>query len=188
MNFKTTFSALTMALAFGLSAQAHQLQNIKTPTDPVAAAVLTKGNAWAESMKDGAVTESFKVTKLTPSAKNPNESEEEALTRVLKYHLHRTYPITGDDGGYGFTKMNGQTERNLRVKMDDWFVGNGDEIMEAPIAELLNALLPASQSQDLVLLYGSGSGNNTAAYIIAVLDLKNKEITYLMVSNFGSDN
>lgn len=189
MTFKSALFALAITLGFGFSAQAHRYEDVKTLTNPLAAEVLAKGNAWAKTIKDGSVVEAFHISELTPSAKNPHESEQEALIRVLKFHLHKNYPITGDDGGYGFARLSGKTEEDLKRKMDDWFYGGGDdESVDAAMSDLLKSFLPINRSQDLIMLQGSGSGNNTAAYILAVVDLKNHEIVYLMVSNFGSDD
>jgi len=104
----------------------------------------------------------------------------------LKFALHRDYPITGDDGGYGFSRISDEKEFKKVTFNMDWLFRT--EVLEIQYDNLKAALLEAAKKDNLVVLIGGGSGNNTMAEIVAVLDTKNNEIVYLMNSNFGSDD
>lgn len=179
-------------LVFSVMAQAHTSQLIQKLKNPRAQAAYMAASELLGYMNEGrsgsgggVVDAAYKITKINPEPKT-GESDEAVMTRVLKAVLHRDYPITGDDGGYGFEKVNAQNEKYVEHQLSESFY-----IMDEELAQkmaLVQALVAAGEDENLVVLLGGGSGNNTSASIVAVLDLKNKELFYMMSSNFGSDD
>lgn len=169
---------------FALSAvaSAHTLQSIAKMTNPQAQAVLDLADSIEKADSRFTAVASYKIVQIKPVRKT-NEDDVDVYIRVLKYSLHRDYPITGNDGGYGI----GPLDTNMNsYKWGDTlqYFSRDDEAMSA---QLQKALTVAAQS-GLIVLSGDGSGNNTMASIIAVVDPLNNEMMYLMNSNFGSDD
>lgn len=186
--------AIILTFAFSLMAQAHSTKDIKTMKNSVANKALHAAATIQDIMDaqygnegGGVVMGIYKVTEITPAAK-PGESMDQTMLRVLKSILHRDYPITGDDGGYSFDVLNGKSADFVLKDVDQNFGLRDLEEGDLASKALATTLALAGKDSSLVVLSGSGSGNNTSAAIVAVLDLKNRELFYLMSSNFGSDN
>ncbi|MEK6704213.1 MAG: hypothetical protein AABZ06_00325 [Bdellovibrionota bacterium] len=160
---------------------AHTLKSIKEPTNPALnpldtiASKLSKENFFAAN--------TYKVVKFKPEQK-PYESLEDLYIRVLKSTLHRDFPITGDEDGYDL----GVLDKNCSLKQvkADIAEGISHNLDLDDYNKLTNAMMVALQA-GMIIITGSGSGNNTYAYIVAAVDTKNQELVYLISSNFGSD-
>lgn len=121
--------------------------------------------------------------KAAPDAAKPGETPAQTIERLAKFSLHRDYPITGDEDGYDLAVVSPNTpDAKLESTLDqDWIeqTGKGTQAMAALAQALKDGLL---------VLSGSGSGNNTMASIIVVADPASMEFVTLMNSNFGSDD
>ncbi|MDD2716873.1 MAG: hypothetical protein PHW04_13350 [Candidatus Wallbacteria bacterium] len=170
---------MVIALGFCLSLSAHTLKPIGRATD----ATMNKFIDYAKPLcNDWFVMSAYKIEKVSPV--NAGESKEQTMERVIRYALHRDYPITGDDGGYSFKLVKGQiTAKDLVKLMGTLYID-----VEQYQADQASAILAEAASNGLWVYIGTGSGNNTMAYIVAIADPKTDEIIYTMNSNFGSDN
>jgi len=141
-----------------------------------------------EHVGGGTVLNAYKITKTSPARKG-NETDVDFSKRIVKSLLHRDYPITGDDGGYSFNNIKFQTEIEAEkyIRKSMYWLNDSEEA--APfLKSFVKGLVNISKESNVVVLEGDGSGNNTIAYIFAVLDLSNNEIFYVVDSNFGSDS
>lgn len=133
----------------------------------------------------GIVTTAYKIK--GDGNKRSGETKLDMIERLVKYSLHRDFPITGDDGGYSFDRLpKNMTAKDLETKAKDMTYLLTDEA--SPDAPQLKALLLKASKNGLVVLAGSGSGNNTFADIIVAADPNRLEFVVLMTSNFGSDS
>ncbi len=141
-----------------------------------------------ENVGGGTVFNAYKITKVNPLKKH-NETDIDFSKRLIKSILHRDYPITGDDGGYSFSniKFNNESEAESYIRKSIYWLNDSEEA--APFMKnFVKNLVNVTKESGVVVLEGEGSGNNTIAYIFAVIDLKNNEIFYIVDSNFGSDS
>ena len=164
------------------AASAHTLQSVKNVSNAAQAEFLkTAEGIHAENDKFTAVA-SYKIKAIQPAAK-AGESVEDVYIRVLKFALHRDYPITGDDGGYSFSSLDANSStQDIAKQLGDWVDTESDA------GKNLVPSIQQSLQQGLLVLVGGGSGNNTSADIVAVVNTKTQEMVYLVFSNFGSDD
>jgi hypothetical protein len=175
---------------------AHTTQDLNVATNSVVEASRSLGESVASELDKrydhiggGTVFRAYKITKLSPGRK-ANESDADFAVRVVKSLLHRDYPITGDDGGYDFTKLAPKSEAEMKVYFDrnlEWLENSSDTAPKA-LPEFIKSLASVTKQVGVVVLDGNGSGNNTMASILAVVDLNRNELFYIMDSNFGSDD
>ena len=164
------------------AASAHNLQSVQSVSNPAQAEFLKVANAVNADNTQFTAVAAYKIKEVKP-ARKAGESLEDMYIRVLKAALHRDYPITGDDGGYGFNVIKaGSSADEIARQMDDWVD------TESEVGAGLIPALQKSLQQGLVVLSGSGSGNNTMAVILAVVNPQTQEMVYLVYSNFGSDD
>ncbi len=174
---------LTLSLSvFPILAFGHELSALKRPTHTA----LNDFGLFAKSLKKvhGIVVDSFTIEKIAPLRKN--ETKSASIERVIKYFLHKNYPITGDDGGYSFSfYTKGTTARDIeKAAMNvSWLF----DVEEIDSAKLKTLLLKATE-KGLYVYIGNGGGNNTHADIVVVADPATMEFVSLLSSNFGSDD
>lgn len=140
-----------------------------------------------EGLGGDVVLSTYSIKKISPPQK-PNETLPEMYLRILKFALHRDYPITGDDGGYWFDII--QSGDKVKKSLPNFLWKNdGDD--NAELDALLKGFTPKLEqtvNEKIIAYMGGGSGNNTSAAILALVDIENNEFFYIMDSNFGSDN
>lgn len=175
--------ALFLITVLPPAAQAHELKTINAVTNAQAQAVLAASEALHAEDKKFTAVESFKIVKIAPARKE-GESLEDLYGRILENSLHAEYPITGDEEGYSIGQVSGTgARREIEHDVRDFYIQ--DKALEEAFISAVDA---AAQNPNLIVLMGSGSGNNTSAYIIAVADPANNELVYFISSNFGSDS
>jgi hypothetical protein len=176
------FLALIVASLVSVSAHAHRFERIEEMSNSQAQAVLKASDAINAKKPRFTASVAYKVTQIKPAQK-AGESESHFYVRILKSALHRDYPITGDDGGYDFGQLSAaNARRTIEDDIRDYYIA--DDLSD----ELIVALDQAAQDDSLIVVTGSGSGNNTFAYIAAVIDPARNEIVVFISSNFGSDS
>lgn len=121
--------------------------------------------------------------RVVGNATRAGESQPDRYLRLIKRSLHHDWPITGNDGGYSLGYLTkSSTARDIdRVLGSTLFIDS-----DADNKVVTDAILAALKS-GLKVAIGTGSGNNTYAYIVAVVDPRKREFTCLVNSNFGSD-
>ena len=197
MKLKFIVPMILSAVVFGftLTTQAHEFREISRARNKSMEKARVDARDLAQAMNRqyedmggpaGTVFSAYRVKKFAPKQKK-DETTEQLYTRVLKAALHRDYPITGDDGGYSFRVINASEEVDSYLPEFLASYPEPDDDIGRQIGDFTNTLDEAV-GNGLLVLIGSGSGNNTAAEIIAVCDPKNKEFFYIMDSNFGSDD
>lgn len=176
------YALLTSGFVFVTQAFAHDFRPIKSFSDK------TMRDTYAATQKlekeigmnsgEGAVLKAYEIKEISPKRKK-GESNDALYQRVLKARIHADFSITGDDGGYSLSapKSAQDVEKDLP---DDLNSGNSSAAFVAALKDALKS--------GLMVIEGTGSGNNTAASIVAVVDVQNQEFFYIMDSNFGSDN
>lgn len=178
--------AITALALSAVTAQAHTTRALPRPTN----SALAQFKQTVEGLAtEYVVTDSLKVTRVQP-AQRPNETDEALFRRVLASTLHRDYPITGDDGGYGMSRMTTANPHSYSVEQIVEFLSRDNSADDA-YAFVEHQLLSAVQGAldaGLIVLDGGGSGNNTFSYFVAVYDPATKEFAYIMYSNFGSES
>jgi hypothetical protein len=180
MNKFILFATL---LSLSVAAQAHKLKRTTKPSDEIVKQLSEKGATLAK--EDGFASNTYKVIAITPlKAKNSNETATDKILRVIKSTLHKDYPITGDDGGYTLSVM--QSPDQVEKAMRDFDDSNYDETSK--VLPSILQLAKNAVAKKLFVVVGTGSGNNTMANILAVYSPNSQELTYLIESNFGSDN
>ncbi len=197
MKLKFIVPAILGVVVFGfaLTTSAHELKKINRARNQSmeAARVVARDVAQALNRQyediggpAGTVYSAYRVKKFAPKQKK-DETTEQLYLRVLKSALHKDYPITGDDGGYSFRVIHASEEIDSHLPEFLADYPEPDDDTGRIISDLVSALNNALEN-GLLVLVGSGSGNNTTAEIIAVCDPKNKEFFYIMDSNFGGDS
>ena len=197
MKLKFVVPAILGVVVFGfaLTTQAHELKKISRARNQSmeAARVVARDVAQALNRQyediggpAGTVYNAYRIKKFAPKQKR-DETTEQLYLRVLKSALHKDYPITGDDGGYDFQLISASEEVDSHLPEFLADYPEPDDDIGRGISDLISALNNALENGLLVLI-GSGSGNNTTAEIVAVCDPKNKEFFYIMDSNFGGDS
>ena len=197
MKLRFIIPAILGVVVFGFAptTSAHELKKINRARNQsmeearvVARDVAQALNRQYEDMGGpaGTVYSAYRVKKFAPKQKK-DETTKQLYLRVLKSALHKDYPITGDDGGYDFQIIpaSEEVDSHLPEFLADY--PEPDDNIGRGISDLIGALNDALENGLLVLI-GSGSGNNTMAEIVAVCDPRNKEFFYIMDSNFGSDD
>ncbi len=185
---------LIFSLIFLLSnaVWADSLIAIKDSKDSLSSKVMVSLDSLATVMNQqyadhdigvGTVLANYKVAKMVLKS---GETRGAALVRNLKRALHHDYPITGDEGGYSFDRLVNKSRGEILKNFATEFTDNEDAGEE--LEKLTIILEKASHNPNYMVLSGEGSGNNTFAAIIAVINMKTSEISYIMYSNFGSDN
>ncbi|HLD74296.1 MAG TPA: hypothetical protein VJB34_05290 [Bdellovibrionota bacterium] len=184
-----------VVFGFALTTSAHELKRINRARNQSMEAARVAARDVAQAMNrryedgntgGGTVFNSYRVKKFAPKQKK-NETTAQLYLRVLKSALHKDYPITGDEGGYDFQVISASEEVDSHLPEFLADYPEPDDNIGRGISDLIGALNDALENGLLVLI-GSGSGNNTMAEIVAVCDQRNKEFFYIMDSNFGSDD
>ena len=180
MKFKSLALALTLTLISTGAARAHVTQPIQELSDPAANQFLSAAKFVDTSDPEGTARAAYQIQKFSP-ARAGGEGNGAFAIRLLKALLHRDYPITGDEGGYSLSLISGSNaEKQIQSAVNMEFEDDAEQVVVA-------ALKAAVQAK-LVVIAGSGNGNNTSAVIFAVVDPKTNELAYLIRSNFGRDD
>jgi hypothetical protein len=179
---------VSIALAFAAPAFGHDFKSIKSFSDKTmrntyaaAQKVQKERSKLFQNIGGGTVIAAYEIEKISPK-RQKGETQEQLYIRVLKARLHTDYPITGDDGGYRVSRV--KSGQEVEASLGDAFT-DSTNVPSAP--ELIDGL-KAAADKGLMVLTGDGSGNNTVASFVAVVDVKNQELFYLLDSNFGSDD
>jgi hypothetical protein len=172
-----------MALALGsVTANAHEI----TPLKKAASPILEKFRTYTEKLckQEYTACNSYQVKRISPV--KDGETAAQTYYRVLKYSLHRDFPITGDDGGYSFdiyTKGVTQSQIDKSLSYVSYF-----ESLDSNSSKTISTFIKAATNAGLIVYIGNGAGNNTSADILTLVDPVNHQLVYLIASNFGSDN
>ncbi len=162
---------------------AHDIVSVKLPKN----SVLKEFKTLAQKVKNQwIVVRAYHVNEVSPVVKG--ESKVDALLRVVKYSLHRDYPITGDDGGYTFDILTKESSNREIEKSFDYLSWLSNLEGKDLNFEGVKSFVHQAVKSHLIVFVGSGGGNNTGADIVVLVDAKNMEFVYLMESNFGSDS
>ncbi|HAZ13364.1 MAG: hypothetical protein A2X86_14925 [Bdellovibrionales bacterium GWA2_49_15] len=168
---------------FVMATNATTLKPIKTVKD-AKLALFDKVTVQICAGKEDIVSSNYKFFDLTV---RPNEQITDAYLRAVKLALHRDYPMTGDDGGYSLTILDASITVNQLNRMIPSSFYENDSYPRKVLKKLNTALIASAKNKNLRVFIGRGSGYNTSAEIIVVLDVKNKEFIYLLESNFGRE-
>lgn len=172
--------ALLVGILWTGLAGAHSLVSISSPKNTSLKKFAARVQKINHSDLANTAAASYQVRAISP-ARKPGESVGALYQRILKYSLHRDHPITGDEQGYGFREIKNQDELEAEIaRLANLYSGRHLAVLKEVLTSALNT--------QLLVLVGLGSGNNTVADIIAVVDVKNKQFSYFLYSNFGSDN
>lgn len=189
--------AKILALTGAISASplfAHKLEKLKKPStdelrdfrtlaDDISAADAKESKKL--KLVNSVRTVSHRISEISPKKKN--EKPAVTMRRVLGYALHKTWPITGDDGGYSFIVLTKDSdEGTVEEALNEACYYYDENRLDG--SKQLRSTLTGALKKGLLVFVGAGSGNNTIASIIAVADPENNEFVILIQSNFGSDS
>jgi hypothetical protein len=176
MKMKSLVLVLSTIL-LASNAFAHTLKTVGSLTNRSANQALSVAEDINKKNEKTTAVNSYKVTGLEIKE---GEDKDDAYIRVLKSALHRDYPITGDDGGYDISALGARaTSKEIAAALGDSPFSESAELVTAIHGALASGLL---------VVAGTGSGNNTMATIVGIIDEKKGELLYLIDSNFGSDD
>ena len=174
---------ICLALGLGLAslACAHDLSALSHAANPALESFLRYANTHSKA--SSRATTAYQIDKISP--KKAGEKIDATIERVVSFSLHRDYPITGDDGGYSFSYLTKSSSAgevdNALDDLSDIFDGSSEATQ---LRHLVNSALKAN----LLVLVGTGSGNNTEAQILVIADRANLQFVTFIDSNFGSDD
>lgn len=179
MKFVTTF--ILLAGIFASTAHAHTFKEVDKLQNADAQLILSLAEQINE--QDAAVTAvgSYVVEEFRP-AQRQTERLTDLYQRVAKHVLHRDHPITGDEDGYDLGVFTAADDERAITQA----LGELGEFGESGV-QLVKAVKQAAD-KGLLVLIGTGSGNNTMATILVVVDPATQEFCYLVGSNFGADS
>jgi len=207
-HMKLFYSLLTVSLLFsGTNGVAHHFEKLTQSKDATLEQVMKAEKAFEQTMSlqeknnnepESTAYAAYHVTEAAHKAvgkkakskrRGKKETDLQMYTRIVKNALHKDYPITGDDGGYNLVVMKTVEE----IKKDIPYPFTAEEDGPAKEAKALLEALEKAEKENLPVLIGTGSGNNTMADIVIVIDPNKKDKTqfdfaYLISSNFGSDD
>lgn len=186
---KSVFAAILCIFSVQL-ASAHTIQSAPNLASAALSRVKTPARALARRTPDTFVVRGYKIREVSPV--KPDERFRDTFERILKFTLHRDYPITGDDGGYSLTSYQKKFPLDLAHRIVSQETSSLDWLLNPDTPEGLNEAVKnrvaEALHQGLVVTFGTGAGNNTHAETIAIADPATSEFLVILASNFGRDD